>query len=345
MRILVTGGTGFLGTSLLRRLLDAPDLPGVAGGSGGRATSLRASARSSTPAMGGLAARGVEFVAGDVADPDAARRMVEGVDAVVHCAGRSGLGGPMSLYRRANVEGTRALLEAARAAGVRRIVNVGTPSIHFDFTDTADRDEDCLPARMPDAYAASKFEAETALLRENGRGIETISLRPRFTTGRGETNILPRFVRMHREGKFKRIGDGTNLVDFTHVENLNDAFLLALAAPPEACGAPYLITNGDPVALWPFLDRLMEKVGLPPVTARVPYPVAAAAGFVVETMHALRGKEPPLSRLGAAVMARTMTFSIARARERLGYRPARTNEEMLDDFARGLAETGDHSTR
>ncbi|MBI1785710.1 NAD-dependent epimerase/dehydratase family protein, partial [Candidatus Sumerlaeota bacterium] len=235
-------------------------------------------------------------------------------------------------YRAANIEGTKILLEESRAAGVRRIVNIGTPSIYFDYTDTLNRAEDYLPDKMADNYAASKYEAETMLLKASESGIETISLRPRFTTGRGETNILGRFIKMHQSGKFRQIGSGENIVDFTAVKNMVDALWLACSAPTAACGEAYNITNGDPVKLWPFLNRLMENVGLPPITRNVPYPVAAAAGLAVETISRMRGVEPPLTKLGAAVMAKTMTMSIEKAKAKLGYRPNQTNEEMLDEF-------------
>lgn len=328
MKLLVTGATGFLGNAFASDVLAG----GGSAGDGLKVSGLRAAGRNAGRAKN-LVEAGAEFIAGEIQDPACAARCVEGMDVVIHCAGRSGLGGPMRLYRAANQEGTRVLLEAARAAGVRRIVNIGTPSIYFDYTDTLDRDEDYLPARPADNYAASKHEAELMLLDANGRDIETISLRPRFTSGRGETNILGRFIAMHRAGKFKRIGGGDNVADFTSVSNMVRAMRLAATTPAENCGLACNITNGEPVKLWPFLDRVMERVGLPPVTSKVPYPVAAAAGSLIGLIHAMKGTEPPISRLGAAVMAKSMTMSILRARTRLGYDPVQTNDEMLEEFA------------
>jgi len=275
---------------------------------------------------------GTIIISGDVADPAAAQKLVEGIDVIVHCAGRSGLGGPMSYYYKANVEGTRVMLEAARAAGVQRFVNIGTPSIYFDYTDTLNRDENYLPARMPDNYAASKFEAEKLLLAANTPDFQTISLRPRFTTGRGETNIMKRFITMHQAGRLRVIGSGENVVDYTAISNMVEAMWLAATALADACGEAYNITNGDPVKLWPFLNKMMEMLGLPPITGKVPYPVAATAGSVVELISRLRGVQPPLTRLGAAVSAKSMTMNIEKAKKRLGYYPKQTNDEMLAEF-------------
>jgi len=323
MRILITGATGFLGNAFAAHLLANKSELNI--------EAIRASGRDENRAQN-LIECGAEFFSGDICDSNYLKKCVKDIDVVVHCAGRSGLGGPVSLYHGSNIEGTKILLDASRNANVRRIVNIGTPSIYFDYSDALNRDETYLPPQMPDNYAASKYEAEMMLLNENGNGIETISLRPRFVTGRGEMNILPRFIRMHRAGRLRRIGSGENIVDFTSIKNMIGAMWLAATTTKENCVEAYNITNGDPVKLWPFLDLLMQKMNLPPIAKSVAYPVAGFVGSVVEAIFSLLGKEPPLTRLGAAVMAKSMTMSIEKAQKKLGYLPTQTNEEMLDEF-------------
>lgn len=323
MKIVINGAGGYLGRNFAEYLLANRERFQIA--------HIRVTARK-VESLDDLKSAGAEAVAADICNPADAEKICAGMDTVMHCAGRSGLGGPMSYYYKANVEGTRVMLEAARAAGVRRFVNIGTPSIYFDYTDTLNRDENYLPARMPDNYAASKFEAEKLLLAANTPEFQTISLRPRFTTGRGEMNIMRRFITMHKAGRLKIIGSGENVVDYTAISNMVEAMWLAVTAPADACGEAYNITNGDPVKLWPFLNKMMEMLGLPPITGKVPYPVAATAGSVVELISRLRGVQPPLTRLGAAVSAKSMTMNIEKARKKLGYHPKQTNDEMLAEF-------------
>lgn len=326
MRLLVTGATGYLGNAFAADALANAEARGV--------DHVRVTGRNKDRARN-LVDAGAEFIGGDIADLDVVQKLLPEVDAIIHCAGRAGLGGPMSLYRSANQEATAQLVDQARKAGVKRIVNIGTPSIYFDYTDALNRDEDYLPPKMPDNYAKSKYEAEMALLAENGKGIETISIRPRFVAGRGEENILPRLIRMHRAGQLKIMGDGENIVDFTSIDNCVDALWLCLKTPAENCGQAYNITNDDPVKLWPFINDMFEKIGLPRLEKHVPYPVAATVGCIVQTLFLLKQTEPPLTRLGTAVMAKSMTMDVSRAKNQLGYTPRIGNDAMMNDFVDG----------
>ncbi|RMF13427.1 MAG: NAD-dependent epimerase/dehydratase family protein [Candidatus Dadabacteria bacterium] len=332
MRVLVTGAGGFLGGAFAGAALDDQLQAPVA--------SLRVTARREQ-AIARFAQKGAQVVVGDLEDAEFCEKACRGIDAIVHCAGRSGLSAPMKTFA-VNISTTRNMLRAAQRAGVQRFINIGTPSVGFNFRDQEQVREDQIPKRLADNYSRSKLIAEQEVLAANSDGLTTLSLRPRFTSGYGETNILGRFARMHAAGRFRRIGDGQNRVDFTAVGNVVQAIDLALAATAGRVGGEaFNITNGAPVQLWPFLDSVMQRLDLGSIPGRTPYAVARMAGAVVEGATRLFGKEPPVSRLGAAIMARTFTLDIGKARDRLGYMPRQTNEQMTDDFIRWWKETNE----
>lgn len=324
MRVLVAGGTGMIGHRFAELLLARESTSGI--------DAVRIAGRN-RDAAADLVDAGAEFVAGDLTDPDFARSATEGMNAVVHAAGRSGLGGPLRLYQ-VNIDITAALLDAARRAGAGRFVHIGSPSMYFDRTNRLDRAEDYRPERLPDGYTQSKAAADRMVLDANSADFTTISLRPRFVTGHGDNYLLTRFIALRRAGILRRIGRGGNLADFTAASNQADAMLLALKAPDAACGEAYNITNGAPVELWRFLDEVMVRIGLKPIRRSIPYPLAAFNGLVMEGLFAFSNRAPGLSRLSAQVLSSSMTLSIEKARARLGYAPRQSNAGMLEEFAR-----------
>jgi nucleoside-diphosphate-sugar epimerase len=171
------------------------------------------------------------------------------------------------------------------------------------------------------------------VLDANTNDFGTISLRPRFVTGRGDSYLLARFISLHRVGVLRRIGSGGNLVDFTAIANQVDAMMLSLKASTDACGEAYNITNGEPVKLWSFLDQVMVQVGLGPIRGAVPYWLARLTGLAAEGLFAFTNQSPGLNRLSAAVLSHSMTMSIDRARTLLGYEPRQSNDQMLAEFA------------
>ncbi len=322
MRLLVTGASGFLGHALSQKVLAEP----------GRLNIRQLLVAGRRPeALADLERQGAKVLVGDLCQPGFAQSAVADVDAVVHCAGLSGLGGPLSQYS-ANTIGTENLLRACLASKAKKFVNVGTPSIYFDYTDRLQITENDVPSKLADNYAISKYASEKQLLDANNDDFWTMSLRPRFTSGSGDTNILPRFIALQQQGALKQIGSGNNLVDFTAISNMVQAFEKALIAPQNAWGQAYNITNGDPVSLWPFLRSLMAKLELGEIKGKVPPKLAMNAGALSERVARLRNKQPQVTKLGAALACTSMTMSIEAARKNLGYEPLQSNESMLDDF-------------
>jgi nucleoside-diphosphate-sugar epimerase len=210
--VLVTGGTGFLGRRLVERLL----------AQGREVTVL---ARRPAP---DLEKRGVRLVAADLSDSEAVRSACRGVETVFHVAAKVGPWGRYDDFFRANVLGTRAILEGCRTYGVRRLVYTSTPSVVYDGRDLAGADESLpLTTRCPAAYPLTKAIAEREVLAANSPELSTVALRPHLIWGVGDPHLVPRIIAQARAGRLRIVGSGRNRVDLVHVENAVDAHLLA----------------------------------------------------------------------------------------------------------------------
>ena len=335
MNILVTGGGGFLGGAVVRQLLARGD----------RVTSLT---RTAYPWLDDL---GVRQVHADLADADAVVRAAEGMDAVIHVAAKAGVWGDYSDYYSANVVGTESVIRACRESGVAKLVYTSTPSVIHGGGPQLGADESTpIPRRHEAAYPRTKAIAEKQVLAANGDRLATVALRPHLVWGPGDTNLIPRVVARARAGKLRRIGRDPVFVDVTYVDNAADAHLLALdrLEPGAACaGKPYFVTNGEPVELWQFLNRVLAIAGVPPVTRAVPVWRARLAAKLLERVYrAFRLRsEPPLTRFVVSQLATSHYFDIAAARRDLGYTPKVSIDEGLARLAASLAPQSDEARR
>lgn len=322
MSLLITGGGGFLGKNIVRALLD-------------RGAEVRVLGRSAYPE---LEAWGVPCVRGDVADPEAVDRAVAGVESVFHVASRVGYWGDLSAYRTTNVEGTRLLLERARAAGVKRFVYTSTPSVVIGREGLPVGADESLPypERYLSPYGPTKAEAERLVLAANDpASFRTVALRPHFIFGPGDPQVVPRILENARRGTLAQVGDGSNRVDVTYIDSAVAAHLQAhdaLADPASpAQGQAYFIGQEAPVLLWDFVARVLEGFGAPPVKKRISFRTAWTIGATLEGVYRalpLRG-EPPLTRMAAVILGTSHSFSHAKAARDFGYQPAVSVEEGL----------------
>ena len=327
VNVLVTGGGGFLGGAVARRLLARGD----------RVTSLT---RTAYPWLDDL---GIKQVHADLADADAVSRATAGADAVIHVAAKAGVWGPYAEYHAANVTGTESVIRACRERGVGKLVYTSTPSVVHggDAHETADESAP-YPRRHEAAYPATKAAAERLVLAANDGQLATVALRPHLVWGPLDTNLIPRVVARARAGKLRRVGAKPVTVDVTYVDNAADAHINALdrLAPGAACsGKAYFITNGEPVELWEFLNRVLRIAGVPPVTKSVPVWRARLAANVLERVYRtlrLRG-EPPLTRFVVSQLSTSHYFDVTAARRDLGYEPRVTIDEGLARLAASLA--------
>jgi nucleoside-diphosphate-sugar epimerase len=315
----VTGGSGFIGSRLIERLA-------------GDGWSVRALARSDG-AAGRVRGAGAEPVRGDLGDEPALLRGAQGADVTFHVAAKT-RDGPTrpnwNEFRRVNVDGTKAVLAASRAAGVRRVVHVGTEAALLHGQPLVMADERTpLALHSPSPYPATKAAAEAAVISANGDGLETIVVRPRFVWGPGDTTLMPVMIEMVESGRFRWIGGGRHLTSTTHVDNCVEG--LVLAADRGTAGAAYFVTDGEPVVFREFVTALLATRGVQPPDGSIPRPLAAAvarAGEEAWRLLRLRGA-PPLSRFAVWVAALECTLDDSRARADLGYAPVISRAQGL----------------
>jgi nucleoside-diphosphate-sugar epimerase len=325
MNILVTGGGGFLGQALCRGLVE-------------RGHMVSSFNRGHYPPLDAL---GVRQLRGDLADRDAVVAAAQGCEAIFHNAAKAGAWGSRDSYHRANVVGTDNVLAACRAHGIGRLVYTSTPSVtHRATHPVAGGTADEVPygEHVKAPYASTKILAEKAVLAANGATLATVALRPRLIWGPGDAQLLPRLAQRARAGRLRLVGDGSNLIDTTYIDNAAQAHFDAFdhLAPGAACaGRAYFISNGEPRPAREIVNALLAAAGAPPVTKTLPFGVAYAIGAACEaawTLLPLAG-EPPLTRFLAEQLATTHWYDMAPATRDFGYVPRVTIAEGLARLA------------
>ena len=325
MKVLVTGGGGFLGQALCRGLVE-------------RGVEVTSFNRGHYPELDAL---GVRQVRGDLVDGDAVMAASRGVDAIFHNAAKAGAWGDYESYHRANVMGTQNVLEACRAHGIGRLVYTSTPSVTHRKTHPVEGGTaETVPygSGFKAPYATTKTIAEKAVLAANGPDLATVALRPRLIWGPGDNQLLPRLVERAKAGRLRLVGDGENRIDTTYIDNAAQAHFDAFAhlAPGAACaGKAYFISNGEPKPVREILNALLAAAGAPPVTKTVPFKVAYAIGAVGEAVWPLLRLpgEPPLTRFLAEQLSTTHWYDMAPATRDFGYKPRVNTAEGLERLA------------
>lgn len=320
MRCFVTGGSGFVGRTLIRALVARGDEVVALARSDAAAEAVRAAG--ATPARG------------DLDDRAAMERGMTGFQVVFHAAAKVEDWGPRAEFMRVNVAGTENALAAARAAGVSRFVSIGTEAAFVDGGPLAQIDETRpLPTRWVGLYPETKALAERAVLAAATPDFVATVVRPRFIWGQGDTSLLPKITDAARTGKLRWIGGGRYPTSTCHVENVCEGAIAA--AERGAPGQAYFLTDGEPVELRAFVSALIRSQGVEPPTATVPLWLARAAAWSTEAVWKLFGRRsaPPMTRSAVHLFGREVTVDDARARRELGY----TAHKRLAD---GLAELG-----
>ena len=321
MRVLITGATGFLGFRFIEIFKDRYDF--IATG-----RNLKMGEK--------IEFLGIPFHKANITDSETLDPLIAEVDAVVHCAGLSSPWGKYDTFYDANVVGTETIVNACIKHGVKRLVHISTPSLYAENKDKLDiRESDPLPAQFANHYAATKHLGDQIVFKAvSEHGLQAVLLRPRALIGRGDTVIMPRLLRAHKEGRLRIIGHGNNWVDLTSVSNVCDAMQLALHSGQETWGEAFNITNGKPVQLWQTLAEAFARMDLKLNRSKVPFVVAygMAAALEVAAKADPNYAEPPLTRYGVMMLSRSQTLNIEKARSILKYAPKQNTDSAMDEF-------------
>ena len=316
----VTGGSGFIGGALIKRLV----------AEGSKVTAL---ARSDTSAAA-VEALGARSAHGDIGDVSSMTEAAKGSEAAFHLAAHVEQWGEWEDFVAGNVDGTRNALEACRNAGVSRFVHCGTEAAILAGEPISNGDEN-VPLR-PDSsapYSATKAQAEQLARDASGDGFEVVVLRPRFVWGVGDTTLLPTIAEATRAGKFAWIGGGRHLTSTTHILNVVEGLLLA--AEKGHPGEAYFVLDDGDIEFRDFISAMLRTQDVQPPERSIPVPLAALVARGGETawrLLPLKG-EPPLTRFALWVASQECTLDDSKARAELGYRPVISREEGLAALA------------
>lgn len=316
-KVLVTGGGGFLGSAIVKLLVERGDR-------------VRSFSRSFYQKPASI---GVKQIRGDISNKIAVERACRSMDTVFHVAAKSGVCGSYSDYYKTNVIGTQNVISACKKHKVSRLVYTSSPSVVFNGTDMEGMNES-LP--YPDSfcthYPKTKAMAEKYVVKAAKDGLMTITLRPHLIWGPGDNHLIPRII--EKAKMLIRIGNGKNLVDTIYVNNAAHAHILAadaLKKNHKLSGNIYFISQDKPVLLWDMINNILKAAGLPCVKYSMPRKMAWLIGAAAEFLYTIFNitGEPPMTRFVADELATAHWFDISAAKRDIGYIPKVSTKEGL----------------
>jgi nucleoside-diphosphate-sugar epimerase len=315
--LFLTGGTGFVGSHVAEEARK-------------RGWTVRALARANSD-TNFLKSLGTEIVEGELTDAAVLRTALQGVDFVIHSAAKVGDWGPVEDYRQVNVEGLRALLEAAKGIPLKRFVHVSSLGVYEARHHYGTDESEPLPEFHIDGYTQSKVEAEKlALDYHRKHDVPVAVVRPGFIYGPRDRSVLPRMIERLRNRSVKYIARGKYALNTTYVGNLVHAIFLALEHPA-AVGEVFNITDGEFVSKRRFIEAVADGLGLPRPTRSIPLWLAKPLAKWREGAFRRRNKpNPPIITQAIVKFAGlNLDFSIGKARTVLGYTPPTSFSEGM----------------
>ena len=317
---LVTGGGGFLGSNIVRMLLD-------------KGITVRSLQRSDSPDLKKL---GVEIIRGDISDRDTVINAAEGCDVIFHVAAKAGVWGDYDDYYQCNVTGTKNIIDACKAHNIQKLIYTSSPSIVFAGEDEENINESTpYPEHFLTAYQKTKALAEQMVLQANNETLATVALRPHLIWGLGDPHLAPRIIERAKAGRLRLVGKQNNLVDSTYIDNAALAHILAaeaLGTNANCAGKAYFISNDEPIPMKELINRILTVANLPPVTKTIPTQLAYTIGMMMEFVYKLfkLKDEPIMTRFVAKQLSCAHWYDLTAAKNDLGYQAKITIDEGME---------------
>ena len=313
-KLLVTGGTGLVGSHVIQRARQA-GIPTVA------------LVRSLDQAEY-LKEFDAELIEGDLTDKNSLRDALTGVTIVVHTAAKVGDWGSVDEYRNTTVRGLENLLTALEEQClIRHLIHISSLGVYEDRDHYGTDETEPPHAAGIDGYTLSKIESEQ-LLRKHS--IPYTVLRPGFIYGPRDRTVLPRILERLKSGRFAYLGSPEKLMNNTYVEHLVDAIFLALFNE-DALSQTYNITDVSLVSKREFISNIAELAEYPLPKKVVPLPVARNLARVMEGLWRFLGKKqaPILSQARIKFLGLNLDFSSQKAQQELNYQPQKTFQQSM----------------
>ncbi|XP_024969446.1 3beta-hydroxysteroid-dehydrogenase/decarboxylase-like [Cynara cardunculus var. scolymus] len=285
-----------------------------------------------------------QYVSMDLCDKSQVNKACEGAEVVFHMAAPDSSINNYKLHYAVNVQGTKNVIDACTKLNVKRLIYTSSPSVVFDGVHGIYNGDESLPyaAKHNDSYSETKAEGEALVIKANGiNGLLTCCIRPSSIFGPGDKLLVPSLVAAARAGKSKFIiGDGTNMYDFTYVENVAHAHVCAEralasdgSASKRAAGEAYFVTNMEPIKFWEFMSLILVGLGYERPRIKIPAAVMMPIAHLVERTYNILApygmKVPQLTPSRIRLLTCNRTFNSGKANDRLGYIPIVPLQEGL----------------
>lgn len=304
MKVLITGASGFVGSSLVKSLAST----------GADITALSRSALSAER----LQDISLTQVTADITKPETLKGLFQGIDYVIHAAGKLGeYGFSEEDYMRLHVDGTRNVLnEVSQVDPQPKILFISSPGVLGPIEGGAADENSPLAPSNP--YERSKAAAENLVCEFASTGLPVVIARPEFIYGPGDTHVLGLF-RTIQQGRFFYVGDGLNTCHPTYINDAVDGMLRCLKSG--SSGEIYHITGPRPVTFRELAETIAAALKVPPPRWKLPRGLVMAGAAGLETLAKVTKIKPSLSRTGAAFFSEDRRFSWAKAESELNYHP------------------------
>ena len=325
-KALVTGGGGFLGSRIVRMLLD-------------KGITVRSLQRSDNPDLIKL---GVEIIRGDISDRDTVINAAEGCDVIFHVAAMAGVWGNYDDYYQCNVTGTKNIIDACQTHNIQKLVYTSSPSIVFAGEDEENINESTPYAdHFLTAYQETKAMAEQMVLKANSETLSTVALRPHLLWGPGDPHLVPRIIERAKAGRLRLVGKQNNLVDSTYIDNAALAHILAaeaLETNSNCAGKTYFISNNEPLPMKELINKILAAAGLSPVTKTISPQLAYTIGMILEFIYKIfkLKDEPIMTRFIAKQLSCAHWYDLTAAKNDLGYQAKVTINEGMERLKASL---------